>query len=355
MSRKISLLAILMMALMVMFTVSCEGPAGADGAEGAVGAVGPEGPAATLACLDCHSAANMDGIEEMYALSQHSIGATTAYAGGRADCSRCHSSEGFRNFLAATPGVDPSDIDYQTVISCATCHANHRSLEDDLDVPLRTVAPIVGIADGTIYDFEGPSNLCGTCHQSRRAYTYYEEIDSVWTDDVNGDDSLDFVVPEGSVYINSSHAGPHHGPQVNTLFGDGGYGTSSVGTHASAGCTTCHMGEAGLTEGGHSFWPNVDNCMECHTTVTDMAAFLEEKQAAFNTRLGAIAEALVVAGALSGDATEGYHPHVAVVTEDVFKAFYNYMVMYEDHSHGVHNPGYFNTLLTGAELWLGLP
>jgi hypothetical protein len=295
----------------------------------------------------------MAAIDGLFALSGHSAGNYVGYAGSRGSCSRCHSSEGFMDFIA---GYDGEDIPYPSAWSCGTCHGSHSSLEEGISAPLQTTAAVTIIEDGmTVIDFDGPSNLCANCHQSRRGYAYYEAIDSVWTDDVNGNDSLDFVVADGSVYINSSHAGPHHGPQANTLSGLGGYGTSSTGAHLSAGCVGCHMGDATSTEGGHSFVPNLENCtVACHGSVTDMATFTTDAQDAVSVRLDAIAAELVTAGALAGDATDGYHPHVGVVTEAQFKAFWNYMVVYEDHSHGVHNPGYFNTLLTQAEALLGL-
>ena len=339
-----------------MFTVSCEGPAGADGvagADGADGTDGVDGADGNVSCLTCHSTDGMAAIDGLFALSGHSAGNYVGYAGSRGSCSRCHSSEGFMDFIA---GYDGEDIPYPSAWSCGTCHGSHSSLEEGISAPLQTTAAVTIIEDGmTVIDFDGPSNLCANCHQSRRGYAYYEAIDSVWTDDVNGNDSLDFVVADGSVYINSSHAGPHHGPQANTLSGLGGYGTSSTGAHLSAGCVGCHMGDATSTEGGHSFVPNLENCtVACHGSVTDMATFTTDAQDAVSVRLDAIAAELVTAGALAGDATDGYHPHVGVVTEAQFKAFWNYMVVYEDHSHGVHNPGYFNTLLTQAEALLGL-
>ncbi|MBC8376427.1 MAG: hypothetical protein H8E26_10310 [FCB group bacterium] len=349
MSKKINLFAILVLSLMVMFTISCEGPAGADGvagADGTDGTDGVDGADGNVSCLTCHSTAGMDAINGQFALSGHSAGNYVGYAGSRGSCSRCHSSEGFMDFIA---GYGGEDIPYPSAWSCGTCHGSHSSLEEGIEAPLQTTAAVTIIEDGTtVIDFSGPSNLCANCHQSRRGYAYYEAIDSV---------SIDGVLTEvgaGNVAINSSHAGPHHGPQANTLSGLGGYGTSSTGAHLTAGCVGCHMGDATATEGGHSFVPNLENCtVACHSSVTDMAAYTTDAQDAVSARLTAIAGELVTAGALSLDEGE-YHPHVGIVTEAQFKAFWNYMVVYEDHSHGVHNPGYFNTLLTQAEALLGL-
>lgn len=357
MSKRVNLIAVLMMALMLLFTISCEGPDGADGvdgingmdgadgADGMDGSDGADGAAGNLSCLGCHTQLRMDEITADYETSVHGEGAR-APRGTSASCARCHSSEGFIAFVNA-PTADQAGIPVPSRISCVTCHGNHRSLEDDITAPLRSTAPIVAIADesgATTFDFGNASNLCGTCHQSRRGYDYYEALDSV---------SIDGVMTEvgaGNVGINSSHAGPHHGPQTNVLFGDGGYGTSSEATHSGLGCTTCHMG----AEESHTFNPEVATCNTsgCHTGATDFD--INGKQASFDTRMAAIAEALVAAGALGGDATEGYHPAVSIVTEAQFKAFWNYMYCYEDHSHGVHNPGYISTMLGQAEALLGL-
>ena len=381
MSRRTSVMAILVMALMILFTVSCEGPAGKDGADGMAGLTGAAGINGTdgadgadgadgidgidgtdgtdgvdgnATCLTCHNLTNKAAVTASYDLSGHAAGGAVDYAGNRTYCAPCHSHELFTEATVDLGG----NVAAATPISCATCHDFHATLDfenDGADYALRATAAVVGIADGLTYDFGGSSNLCANCHQSRRAYTYYSDIDSVWTDDVNGNDSLDFVVHADSVYISSSHAGPHHGPQANAINGNGGYGTSVVPSHASSGCTGCHMEGEGLVDGGHTFTPTVASCntAACHNDA--VTSFDHNgKQTDFDTRMAALAEALVTAGALSGDATDGYHPHVGIVHEDVFTAFWNYMVLYEDGSRGIHNPGYFANLLTMAELSIGL-
>ena len=90
----------------------------------------------------------------------------------------------------------------------------------------------------------------------------------------------------------------------------------------------------------------------CHSDVTDLD--VNGKQSSFDTRMEAIAQALVAKGLLSGNATDGYSSVAGKYPVNDFKAWWNYMVCYEDHSHGVHNPGYINTMLTQAEAYLGL-
>ena len=58
-------------------------------------------------------------------------------------------------------------------------------------------------AFGETYD-GGAGNLCGNCHQPRRAIA-----------DADAD---------GNIEITSTHWGPHHGPQTAVLLGIGGAG-----------------------------------------------------------------------------------------------------------------------------------
>lgn len=339
--------------LCVAFLMSCEGPegpAGADGAAGADGTNGVDGVDANAHCVECHSADSWDAIEAQFATSTHNLsnlmfnGQTVyEYAGSRGSCARCHSHQGFLNYVA-NPTGEFADISFPTGIDCETCHGNHGDLEQGLDVPIRTTASVTAIFDGTtVFDLGDNSNLCLNCHQSRRAYTYYEAVDSV-----NG-----VAVGAGEVGINSSHAGPHHSVQADMLQGIGGYGTDAVSGHIDLGCVSCHIGtaDANNTAGGHTFKPSIDNCTECHTTATDFD--INGAQTDFDARMAVIAAALVTAGALEEDGGE-YHPHVGIVTEDAFKAFWHYMLLYEDQSRGVHNPGYTESLLTDAEGWLGI-
>lgn len=361
------------------------GENGANGVDGTNGTDGTDGVDGNMSCLVCHTKAGMDALNVLYAGSGHNSANYVAYAGGRASCTPCHSNEQFQNYMASTPdregtGLNPfPDVAYPTKITCETCHANHQSLEDDITAPMTTVAPVVAKSDGTIMDLGNSSNLCINCHQSRRDASYYDKATEAKTftrtftkDDIDvyshaawgpaGSAKLNatkdtltvtFDVPLDNAYVSSTHAGPHHGPQGNALLGNGGYGTSSKGTHASVGCTGCHMGEVEGMTGGHSFKPSFASCNTCHSGVTSFD--INGNRTEFDTRLAAIASALEALGALHFDAEDGaYHPMYASLPRATYQAFWNYMLLYEDHSHGAHNPPYFETLLTEAETKLGL-
>jgi len=354
MIKKMNLLAILLLSVMVMFTVSCEGPAGEDGAagaDGADGADGMDGVDANAFCVDCHSQANWDEITGLYAISGHANPGGLGYAGGRGGCARCHSAEGFEDYLAGYEGVD---LPEKTALSCESCHGNHTTLEEGVAAPMATMEAIKLIVDETtMADFGDASNLCANCHNSRRNGSYYADVDSMDTD---GDGVNDYDIHPDSVYISSTHAGPHYSAQVNTILGLGGYGTTTSTTHETVGCVSCHMGAATDTEGGHTFAPNLANCTEaCHSAVAaDFATWVEGKHDDTKARMEAVAAGLAAAGALIDNGDGTFSLTRVMVHKDVFEAFWNYRVMYQDHSYGVHNPGYYNTMLTTAETKLGL-
>ena len=193
-------------------------------------------------------------------------------------------------------------------------------------------------------DFDNNSNLCANCHQSRASYQQSEAITTVT---IGG---VPTTVTDGFVGITSSRTGPHHGPQANILFGQLGYGTSSINNdHKELGCVGCHMGESSGTEGGHTFFPNVENCKTCHTSATNFD--IGGTQTSFDTRMTAIRAKLVEGGILvdaSGLAVVGIYP------DALFKGYWNWIFLSEDQSRGVHNPGYTETMLATAEANLGL-
>ena len=356
MSRKVSLVAVLMMALMLMFTISCEGPAGADGidglagtngtngtngsdgsdgsdgAAGADGTDGTDGVDGNVTCLGCHSSANMaDNAFEM-ARSQHRIGEFVGYAGGRASCAQCHSHEGFVEF--ATNGSVAGNYVTPSPWECSTCHGLHSTFEE-ADYALRMDGAVTMMFDEvTVADMDAGSNLCINCHQSRRSITSY--------DDGTGDD----------VTFTSSHTGPLHGPQSNLLLGNNG---SVVGTpfaaHVATGCTGCHMTETTGDDldiaGGHTFWPTVEACQVCHTSATDFDIF--SGQTVVQGKIDNLAGLLITAGILDSahSVVPGTYPRA------VFQGFWNYDIVAEDRSVGVHNPTYAKALLDASITALG--
>src|SRR5665648_329079 len=259
--------------------------------------------------------------------SVHATGTAFARASS-ADCAPCHSAEGFINSVSNKTAVGISDPSH---ITCEACHDGmHITFDvanDGIDYALRTKAAVDVIIDpGKVIDLGSEANLCVNCHQSRTAYPE-PDVD-------------------GNFAVTSSHYGPHHGPQGNLLVGTGGFefsgsenyvsGNTST-THAVAGCTTCHM-----NEGSHAFTPSIDACKTCHTSATDFdyhgkQAEIVELLAQLKTKLDAHGVITAVSSASSAS------PAVLPVVQA--RAFYNYTLIEEDRSEGVHNPKYIHALL----------
>ena len=315
------------------------------GCEGDTGNVGPQGPAgedgtdAEVTCLGCHDDATMTDNRIEFNRSQHGLGEYVGYAGGRGSCARCHAGNGFVEF--ALTGEVADDIVVPTAWECNTCHGLHKtfneSFGDSVDYALRLTDPVVALFDGvTEVDIDPSSNLCINCHQSRRGIDYY--------DDGTGT----------TVNVTSSHAGPHHGPQSNLLMGNNGSIAGSPFTaHVGAGCVGCHMKETSSEEeinvkGGHTFWPTVEACKQCHESATDFSLFGVQED--IEDKLEELGDLLVGEGILewevdaeTGDSTR--HLHTGEYDRSVFEAFWNWIYIEEDRSKGIHNPTYAEDLL----------
>ena len=308
-------------------TAGSPGPAGAAGTSGPAGAAGPAGKVGANAadtCSDCHNDTTLVYSKSAQsALTTHQTGRGWHYAGPRAACTACHSSEGFQEMVATGTGVeDGKDRPDASPPNCRTCHEIHTTYTE-ADFALRTTDPVTLIAGGETYD-GGNGNLCANCHQPRR----------------------EIAVEDGIVNVSSTHWGPHHGPQSAMLLGVGGWGAEGKPaahyTIIEDTCTTCHL------EGdNHLLAPSlhrgaINACTTCHTeaknfdiggTQTEVEALLTEL------------EHLLEAKGLYHDG----HPVVGEYPEAEAGALWNYIyIAVEDTSKGVHNPGYTKALLEAS-------
>ncbi len=276
------------------------------------------------ACGECHNDTTLVYAKSAQsALTTHQTGRGWHYAGPRAACTACHSSEGFQEMVAMGTGVeDGKDIDDASPPNCRTCHQIHTTYTK-ADFALRTTAPVTLIASGETFD-GGKGNLCANCHQPRR----------------------EMAVEDGIVNVNSTHWGPHHGPQSAMLLGIGGWGASgSPGAHYTMiqdGCPICH-----LHGDNHLLSPSMNRhaikaCQACHADAknfdiggaqTEVEALIEEL------------EHLLEAKGLYHDG----HPVVGKYPEAEAGALWNYItIVVEDGSKGVHNPAYTKALLEAS-------
>jgi hypothetical protein len=323
----------LMLLLIMLAVAACTGstgptgPAGPTGPPGPTGPAGPPGPtgpagspgtvaATDLTCTQCHNnttlvfAKNLQWEQSVHATGGNYVRATSA------SCAACHSSEGFTTAIAN--GLAPDELTAgetnPSPPNCRTCHEIHTTYTS-ADFALRTTSPVVLYVSQETFDF-GEGNLCANCHQPRMAGP---------------------TVGSGSVEVDSTHWGPHHGPQSASFLGIGGYGVDgSPSPHyqvVEKGCPQCHMVNA-----THYFTPDVAACQPCHSDITDFD--YHGVQTEVQGLLDQLNQLLTDKGLLKdGSPVVGTYPEVQA------GALWNYISVVEDRSLGVHNPAYLKALL----------
>lgn len=319
---------------------SCHGPGGNH--------YGQTGNAAMVTSIDestcgvCHDEGTHHNFPQQWDQSVHATGTTYA-RGSSTSCAPCHSGAGFVEWVKndQQPLAEAPD---PTHITCATCHDPH-SAENPSQLRLTTAT----LANGYQVPLSNEGRLCINCHQARR-------------------DAVDYT----NNYLDnlSSHYGPHHGPQGDVLTGQNaitwGYAIGSS-PHLQAiekACVGCHMGEGPVDPdgnfelaGGHTFsmftpdgQANVAVCEPCHG---DIGETFKEKKLYIN----GIADH-------DGDGVEeGVQEEVEGLLEELHsllpedgitdssvtlvqaQAYYNWDMLEEDRSKGMHNPEFVVELL----------
>lgn len=328
-----------------LFFGSCEGPQGPagqdgiDGIDGIDGSDGTNGVAGNAVCLTCHTSAVKNAVYAEYETTLHAtskplypFGPTVVqYAGGRNDCAKCHSHEGFVETVWTGLDTTAAGFPLPQPIRCKTCHGFHYSLdfENESNSAIREMTAVTLIAGGDEVEFaNAESNLCMHCHQSR----------SNPADDADG---------AAMVYVHS-HYGPHHGPQANLINGLGGYEfrqelSTTMAHESMSDCVYCHMPKGGTGTGGHTWIAGIEGCTACHPGATDF-----DINGAKTEIVGILTDlkaALITAGMLDVD---GHAIEEVSYQADSVGALWNYLLVEEDASHGIHNPAYTKALLTAS-------
>ncbi|MBD0851117.1 NapC/NirT family cytochrome c [Maribacter arenosus] len=374
--KNLRLLSLLMIVASSLLFVQCtsdpiQGPAGRDGIDGIDGVDGIDGADTSAeSCISCHSNTFRAPIYAAYETSFHSKGLTEGsveYAGARASCAQCHSNEGFVDYITkgfvnpagyygltepelvindnGTPDDDSDDypelddrglpiysnnpVAFVTSITCTTCHSDHKSFDfenDGNDLALRALEPVSLMTDGTVIDYGDGSNTCINCHQPRRTGP---------TDD-----------GAGMFRVTSTHWGPHHGPQATLLEGIQGMlvagaeaypGVGSAAHRTGSTCVSCHMGATtDGTDGLHTMIPSSASCVECHSNGIPSDDFLASDMAT-------LAGLLETIGIVHED-----HPVPGTYSILEAEAAWNYLLILEDGSKGVHNPKYAKALIKNS-------
>jgi hypothetical protein len=282
-------------------------------------------------CFDCHSDQNtkLVAAEAQWSYSVHGSGDNINR--NTTPCQQCHTSDGF---VAKVTGASiPNPVVNPTAIHCFTCHAPHTNS----NLTLRVTAP-QSLENGESFDMND-ANICAACHHARQnVNTYIEDPTEL-----------------------SEHWGPHHSPQSDMLWGSNGYEYAGYQyeqtNHKGAtedGCLDCHFkATRNYIVGGHSFnmmfvadgdtTINSGGC-SCHSSSVDDFNH-HEVQDSVHTLVEDLKARLIAAGLV--DATG--HPLDDVFTSpDSAGAVWNFLMVEEDRSMGVHNADYIIGLLNSA-------
>ena len=279
-----------------------------------------------LTCTECHNdTAIITSKEAAWEESLHGSGVAFIEEGGRNACAGCHSGATFSTMIAAGQNfseVESGDAN-PTHQDCRTCHQVHTTYTGD-DWALETNAPVTQVISGLTFD-GGSGNLCANCHQARRYMANF----------------VDKTDP--TKYTSATpRFNPHLSVQGDILLGSGGSGVEGKpGAHYSMvenTCVGCHMGEGD----NHLMEPQLAKCVECHADTESYD--VNGAVTAIEERMAELKAALTAKGLL--DAEGAVIP--GTWDEATATAIWNYEVIEEDASNGVHNPTYVNALIDAA-------
>ena len=165
-------------------------------------------------------------------------------------CAKCHSSDGFRDFVGADgspEGVVDKGAPITSVITCITCHNEATMVLDTVTFP-----------SGLTIAHNGGSSRCMVCHQGRQAGANV--------------DALAAGLPPDGVSDKLKFLNVHYRAAAATLWGSKakiGYEYAGIDYQGRTDhwknlneCVECHD--------PHSLDVRVEQCARCHETVTDV-------------------------------------------------------------------------------------
>lgn len=214
-----------------------------------------------------------------------------------ANCAKCHSTPGYRDFLGldgATPGQVDQAVPVGTTVECEACH-NEVSLEKDNAI-MPSGIQLTGL---------GRNSDCMECHQGRASNVQVDEaLAGLPPDDINPD---------------ISGPGVHNSPVGPTEYGTlslGGYeydGKSYSGLYGHVlefdTCIECHD--------QHSLQLDPEKCGACHLGVKTAGDFRQIR----STNIDYDGD---------GDVTEGLASEIATLEEKLWVAIEAYIAANEE-------------------------
>jgi hypothetical protein len=315
-----------------------------------------------VSCFSCHGsqpAYPVLGAKQGYEVSGHKTNGNSAYANA-GGCEQCHTNEGFITWVEKG-ALDPKAwVEYPSQPGCYTCHAPHENGNFDL----RTVKPVT-LANNVVFDL-GSGNLCASCHRARSVAA-----------------TTAVSMPANKLNANW---GAHHGPQADLLAGTNAfefpgkiYSSAMHSKVIADGCVQCHMS---LPDGRYSFSPaigghsfniasdvheqpkvNLSGCISCHKDIAQVAGkeiyaiaakedydldgtkepLQAEVQGLLNRFVNPAGTGLLqksTPALYKPDGTWQQPTTDAQLGVGIVGALYNYKMVLEDRSLGVHNATY---------------
>jgi hypothetical protein len=324
-------------------------------------------------CQSCHDAPWRHDKGTLWNYSVHSTAiwnssfAQTASSQNNnlGNCIRCHDAQGFINFSNnVTTNTTGWTIANHNVISCQTCHNPHGTTNQ---YELRK-EPIASDTLGNGYNysnFGGLGNICINCHKARK-------------------DNVSYIAT--STTVNSTW-GPHHGTQADNLLGLNAAAFSSQafvsGDHQFAvtnACVDCHMASTVTSDtlykyqvGGHSWnmnytglnslgvsvnYDNTQACVTCHgsskTHFSDWQAAMDYDGNGVVQDVQTEVKGLLAKLALAlPHNADGSFNYAQITTQTQMKAYWNYQLIDNDGSFGIHNAKFAFDVLTKSLAALG--
>jgi hypothetical protein len=251
---------------------NCHGPQDKDPGSFSDAHMGPEFRTSLSSdgCATCHGEPLRHGRFQQWQLSGHANYELAIDEAGSANCSRCHTANGFLAWVPVLLGDQPGDpTDNVTVTwtadqahpqTCSTCHDPHdigTSSGEPTDAKVRIMGTTPPLLAGFTAYGVGKGAVCMTCHNTRRGLR-------------NDDNFFDFYgTPEAA-------RAPHGGAQTDMLMGENAYLTDTGvrGNHSfvTDTCVVCHMEATpppdDLSYNGsgtnHTFFASPEVCADCH-------------------------------------------------------------------------------------------
>jgi len=361
-------------------------------------------------CATCHGEPLRHARHQQWQLSGHANFELAIDEGESGNCSRCHTANGFLTWLPVLLGEEEGDpldsievawtVDETFPQTCVTCHDPH-DIGTTTGVGTNARVRISGNTPDLIAGFQvfgaGRGALCMTCHNSRRGLrndATFEDL--VGTSEVarapHGSSQTDVLMGENAFFVNTGVRGSH------SLIADT--------------CVMCHMESTpppdllSYNQGGtnHTFFASPDICADCHGEIINaetiqsiVGAVLDDLTGLIEEGWREVLEEQIAAGNtidLDGDATiadaddiaqivfgefRGRQALTVVLTDDtvlgpfripdievlrpapmpavaledvadpdLLKAGWNWNLVNNDGSRGVHNPSFVLQVLDGA-------